>query len=344
MELSKAQKVRLGTFVATGLVLFIGSALVLAGLRVWEKRDVYLVRFKASVSGLERSSQVKYQGLRVGRVEELYIAPDDPSAIVVKLSLQEGTILYEGTEAILDLSGITGLKTVNLQPGDKRNKIIQPGSLIPTGESLVDRLGDDAEVIAAKVSLVADQLTKWTDRRNRERVEAILDNFNSLLGTVDTTIAENRVNIKKTMVQLNATSAAVEKLALQGAFVLKDNREEIRATISETRASLKETHRILAAVDDKAVAQTILSAQSAVTGLDQKINEADLAALVEDLQRSLWQVTTLLGEMDLAVRASREDFVLSLKHVREASEDLREFSRIIAQDPSVLLRGTELAE
>ena len=48
-----------------------------------------------------------------------------------------------------------------------------------------------------------------------------------------------------------------------------------------------------------------------------------------------------MGELDLTVRASREDLVLSLKHVRQATQDLREFSRIIAQDPSVLLRGKD---
>jgi hypothetical protein len=31
-------------------------------------------------------------------------------------------------------------------------------------------------------------------------------------------------------------------------------------------------------------------------------------------------------------------------HVRQATEDLREFSRIIAQDPSVLLRGKDTSQ
>ena len=44
------------------------------------------------------------------------------------------------------------------------------------------------------------------------------------------------------------------------------------------------------------------------------------------------------------VRASREDFTVSLNYMRQAAEDLREFSRIIAQDPSVLLRGQEVRE
>jgi hypothetical protein len=44
------------------------------------------------------------------------------------------------------------------------------------------------------------------------------------------------------------------------------------------------------------------------------------------------------------VRASRDDVGCSLEHVRQATEDLREFSRIIAQDPSAILRGKEVSE
>ena len=77
MNLTKAQKVRLGVFIASGTTLFLGSLLTLAGLKAWEKRDYYSVRFKDSVSGLEKSAQVRYQGLRVGRVESMRIADDE---------------------------------------------------------------------------------------------------------------------------------------------------------------------------------------------------------------------------------------------------------------------------
>lgn len=344
MELTRAQKVRLGAFVLTGVAILGGSSLVLAGLRLWEKRDLYTVRFKASVSGLEESSQVRYQGLRVGRVEAMRIAPDDPRLIEVTLSLKDDTPLYEGTEAILALSGITGLKTINLAPGDPRKTRIPPGSELPAGASLMEKLEDDAEIIAAKVAKVADQLADWTNEANRLRVERILDNVGALSERLDGFLERGEAPLFAAVGQLTETAGAVERLSLAGSRVLEDNRGEIRRTLTTVREGLESVRRILAAVDEKDVKGTLRAARAAMESIDERFSSDELGRLLRQLGETLGNVTGLLGELDLAVRASREDFVLALKRVREASEDLREFSRIIAQDPSVLVRGTELTE
>lgn len=119
---------------------------------------------------------------------------------------------------------------------------------------------------------------------------------------------------------------------------------ELRETLASTRKTLDETRRILAAVDEKDVRATVASARSAMGSLDRQLSDEELDQAFKDLRGALVNLTTLVQNMDLTVRASREDLVLSLKYVRQATEDLREFSRIIAQDPSVLLRGTEVSE
>ena len=53
MKLTRAQKVRLGAFVISASALFLGLGLILAGLKIWERRDVYTTRFTESVSGLD---------------------------------------------------------------------------------------------------------------------------------------------------------------------------------------------------------------------------------------------------------------------------------------------------
>lgn len=344
MELSRAQKVRLGAFVLTGASILGGSGLVLAGLRIWEKRDVYTVKYEASVSGLEASSQVRYQGLRVGRVESMRIDPDDPRLIEVTISLTGGTPLYKGTEAVLALSGITGLKTINLVPGEVRDGVIEPGSRLPAGASLMEKLEDDAEIIATKVARVADQLADWTSPPNRKRVERILDNVGALTETIDGFLRRNETKILEAVAQLTETAGSFERLANASSAVLEDNRGEIRRTLTSVRKNLVSLEGILSAVDEKEIRSTLQAARGAMEAIDQRFSDAEFGRLVVNLRRSLQNISGLIGEMDLAVRASREDFVLALKRVREASEDLREFSRIIAQDPSVLVRGTELAE
>ena len=109
------------------------------------------------------------------RASRQAVSPDDPSAIEVTLSLDPRTRLYEGTEAVLAQSGITGLKTINLTPGDPTRPVITPGTQLPAGQSFMGRITGQAEQIARKVEYVANQLATWTSEENRKRVERLID-------------------------------------------------------------------------------------------------------------------------------------------------------------------------
>lgn len=344
MELSKAQKARLGTFVATGVVLFVGAVISLAGLKIWETRDTYLVRYKDAVGGLEPSAQVKYQGLRIGRVEALRIAEDDPTAIEVEISLEGGTALYEGTTAVLDMSGITGLKTINLTPGDPRKPKIKPGSVLPAGQSLIDKITGSAEQIALKVEMVANQAARWTSDENRIRIETALDSLVRVTNNADRLLADIHDPLIGTLKEMEKTGASVRAFTDEGTILMRASKDELQRTLVAARGAIEQAEKLIKSADAEQVRTTVNAARSAMISLDQRLSSAELGQSITNLGIALAKLNQLLGEMDLAVRASREDFVTSLSHVRQATEDLREFSRIIAQDPSVLLRGKEQSE
>ncbi|MBI4818662.1 MAG: MCE family protein [Deltaproteobacteria bacterium] len=343
MNLTKAQKVRLGAFVISGGSLFVTALLILAGMKVWQSRDLYSVRFKESVSGLEKSAQVKYQGLRVGRVESMSIAKDDPNSIEIVLSLDAGTTLYQGTEARLDASGITGLKTINLSAGDQRKGVISPGSVLPAGQSFLDRITGQAEEIAVKIDVIASQLATWTSDDNRRRIEKLLDNLNQLLVDVDNLVVATKDPLAGALTEVQKSGGVIRDTAAKTGNAVERVSTEAASTIAEARKALEEVHRLLGAIETKKVASTVASAESAMKSLDERLSDPELGKAVKDLRQAMVEISKLLGEVELTVKAGREDLVLSLKHVRQATEDLREFSRIIAQDPSVLVRGKESA-
>ena len=128
-------------------------------------------------------------------------------SIAIELSLEPGTELHEGTEAILELSGITGLKTVNLVPGDPRKPTIEPGSRIPPGSSFVQRISGDAEAIAEKVERLAENLTNFVSPTNLRRIEDLLDNMNRVLENADAALTELRPPAKSALEQATATGA-----------------------------------------------------------------------------------------------------------------------------------------
>ncbi len=344
MNLTKAERFRLGVFVTVGAVLLVGAGLVLAGLKLWENRVEYLVSFPESVSGLEPSAQVKYQGLRVGRVDSLRIDPDDARNILVTLSLEPTAVLHEGTHALLDMSGLTGIKTINLTPGDPARPILPPGSRLPVQESLIGKISDRAEAISEKVDRVATNLARMTSAANVKRFEDMIDNTNNLIVDVDKFVNETREPLAYALDEFGKSGKSIRNVSDEAALTMREVRSELRMTLTAGRTTLEEVRRLLQAVDAKQVSQTVTAASNVMTTLDQKLNAEELGETLAALQLALANVVKLMQELDLTVRASREDLVLSLKHVRQATQDLREFSRIIAQDPSVLLRGRGSSE
>ncbi len=341
MNLTRAQKARLGAFVLTGIVVLLGAVVSVAGLTVFERRDFYTVRFTEDVGGLERSAAVKYHGLRVGRIEKIAIAADDPQAIEVTLALEPETVLYEGTQAMLDMSGITGLKSVNLVGGDPRAAKLVPGARLSPGQSMMDRITGQANDIAIKIERVANQLVLWTNDDNRQRVERLVEQSTGLATELQRFLAANREPLKDALTGVTQASTAVVGFTGEGEASVKVVREQILATLEETRTTLKTLRRPLEKVEPEQVAATINSVRRASDSLDQRLSQQELGKTLTDTQAALGHVTKLLEELDLTVRSGREDFTTTLSYLRQAAEDIREFSRLISQDPSLLIRGKE---
>ena len=162
-----------------GLFLVIGTALVLAGTALISQRHfmghsrLMRARFVESVSGLEPSAAVRYQGLRVGRVERIAIAEDAPEAIEVVMSVDPCVVLYEGTLAQLDNAGLTGLKAINLTPGDSHKPALPDNALLPSRGSLLTSITPDPQppsigssFASASASAVASQETGGNSSSN----------------------------------------------------------------------------------------------------------------------------------------------------------------------------------
>lgn len=344
MNLTKAEKARLGVFITVSGALLVGSALILAGLKVFERRDEYVVSFAENVSGLEPSAQVQYQGFRVGAVTSIQVDPQNPALIEVRLAVDPKTVLYPGTEAVMESSLLTGFKTINLTPGDAKKPRLVSGTRLPARASVFEQIGARAEEISVRIERVAANLDEWTSPGNRARFEALADSSLRLVDDVDLLVVEVKDPLVLALSEVAKTSASIRNVTDEANLFMKEARQEIALTLQAARETLLDLQKIVKALDPKLVRETLVSANTAVRGLEKSLNSEELSSLFADLRMALLNLTRLMQSLDLTVRAGRDDLVVSLKYVRQAAQDIRDFSRIIAQDPSVLLRGTEAQE
>jgi phospholipid/cholesterol/gamma-HCH transport system substrate-binding protein len=337
MAITRSQKVRLGIFVGAGGAILVAGLVLLAGMKLGEKRDRYRVRFSdanLSLSGLEVGAPVKYSGVRVGRVDAIRVDPADVSVIEVTLSLQGGTPVAEDSQASAASMGITGLKYIELSRGSRTARIRAPGETIPAGQSLMDELTDRAAAISNKLDALIDNLHEFTTPDMRDRVAGVLDNANRLLQTADATVVENRANLQQTFEKIGQASVQVEALT-----------REIRATAEKTDALL-----------DRAgprVDQTLAEAQALVAELRRTREQLD--GVLGDARATLRVAQAALGEEGaakavksihrvaergyLVLAQSQEEIDAALGHLKETSENLSAFSQRIKENPSLLILG-----
>lgn len=167
--------------------LFTVVFLIAAALALWwfsgsrELTHTYLLETRGSVTGLNPEAQVRYRGIRAGKVKNIQPDPRDPATLLVEISLGRQYRLTDKTVAKLNLQGITGLAYVMLEEGNEPGRPLDTEGAEPPRlkiqPGLFDKLGDKAGDIAGQVAELSVRLNRLLDERNLQNVNRTLDNL-----------------------------------------------------------------------------------------------------------------------------------------------------------------------
>lgn len=320
-QVTRAQKVRLGIFMAAGITVFVGGLVVLAGLKLIEGRDEYVVRFRdsgVSLNGLETGSPVKYSGIRVGRVDTVRVDPDDVSVVLVELSLDEDTPVAEDSVADLGSQGITGLKYIELTRGSSLARVRDPGEEIPAGSSMFDNLTQKADHIASKVEIVLDRVAALADADMKERIGKMLTTSEKFLATLDGVLIDNRESLKTLATSMTGTAEQANLLAGE----LAKTARQANALLGEATVLVRNSKTTPARLD------AFLEQSTAV------LAESKVLLGPEGLQRTMARVNSMLAQ-------THRQVVETVGLFREVGQNAAAFSEKIRDDPSLLLLGDD---
>ena len=113
---------RAHALIAGLFVLLLGLGILLAGWWFIGKqeatRELVLIT-RNSVTGLNPQAQVRYRGIRVGKVLDIGLDPQDTRNILVRISVAASLPLTTGVTAQLNYQGVTGLAYVQLEDSGK---------------------------------------------------------------------------------------------------------------------------------------------------------------------------------------------------------------------------------
>lgn len=217
---TRANYVLIGAFTlatAAFLLLFGLWAAKYSSDKDWRYYDVV---FDEAVTGLTEGGSVQYNGISVGTVADLSLAPDDPRKVVAHVKLRANTPVKVDTRAKLSFTGLTGTAFIQLTGGT------------PAAPALVAH-GDEVPVIRTEASALQN----------------IAETANRLVARLDEVLSdENIANIHKTLAHIEKTSRALgDSSGDIGALIAnaRTSSEKLSATLDTTNHAINDVDREL---------------------------------------------------------------------------------------------------
>lgn len=275
----------------------------LAGFTVWlagaggRDRVEYDIFFKQSVEGLNKGSAVLFSGVPAGQVQEIALWQPDPQFVRVRIEVDPEIPILQGTTASIGGVGFTGVSQISLDGAVKGQPPITDAGpagrpVIPTRLAGFGELLNNAPQLLERLSTLTERLTELADDRNQESLANILDNVETMTGT----LARNGPQIEQAL--------ADARVAVQQAGTAA---EEVGRLAATTNGLLDEQGRPMIADLRRAVA----SAERSITTLEGAISDArpglqafstrtipEANALIRDLRRSANTLSNVTDRLD----------------------------------------------
>jgi len=249
--------------------------------------------------GLESGAQVLFGGINVGRVTAVRPAASDPTKNDILRDVKEGTPLNEKSMAKLGFVSVMSGAALSVTTGSNDAKRLPAGSEIPSQEAA------SLDAITAKMAGVADNanglitevraelggisgdartllanLNTVAGKANQQKVQAALDNVNTMLAT-------ERPKIDRLTDQLNAVSQHADETIQNVNGTVSDVRQPIREDLAQLQSTLLQTKQLLAEMqvlvraNDFKIDDTIENLRTATENLGQ---------LTESVKQQPWSL------------------------------------------------------
>ena len=114
---TRAPFVVVGAFVLAAIAAVFGFVYWLHNTGGLGPRATYHVQFDGSVPGLMVGAAVLFNGIRVGEVTDLGLAPDSPRLVNAAISVAATTPVRSDTRVGLEFQGLTGVPVIALEGG-----------------------------------------------------------------------------------------------------------------------------------------------------------------------------------------------------------------------------------
>jgi phospholipid/cholesterol/gamma-HCH transport system substrate-binding protein len=301
-------------YIRVGIAVLIMAALLAGGL-YWltgglERQAVkrYVVYFHTqSLEGLQINSDVRMQGIKVGKVADYAIMTGEARKVRVLIEVDVRTPVLEGVVAVVNRHLVTGLAAIDLENGPQGSVPLtrvadgEEYPVIPEGVPQFAKVTSTLEDLGQFGREALSRLTEVLSEQNRKALAGTLDNLNDVTRQLRHTVPE----LNATLASTHEAADRFSQLSDEADQTLRSTRTHIDRVASETEATLSAARGTLSEINRN------------VGGLTLKL-----------------KMTADLGAQEIQTTA---------QSLRLAGDTLQETGRVLS-DPARILYGANQAD
>ena len=205
---TRAPFVVVGAFVLAAIAAVFGFVYWLQNTGGLGPRTTYQVQFEGSVPGLLVGAAVLFNGIRVGEVTGLGLAPDNPRGVNATISVASATPVRADTKVGLEFQGLTGVPVIALEGGllvakaDKVPTLVaEPGAGQGMTQAARDALRKVDSVLTENSGALKDTIANFKVfseglARNTGKLDGIVAGLERMTG-VTSSAAENHLRFAR---------------------------------------------------------------------------------------------------------------------------------------------------
>ncbi|WP_024514656.1 MlaD family protein [Bradyrhizobium sp. Tv2a-2] len=184
----------IGAFVLAAIVAVFGFIYWLNNTGGLGPRASYHVQFEGSVPGLVVGAAVLFNGIRVGEVTQLGLAPDNPRRVNTTISVAATTPVRADTKVGLEFQGLTGVPVIALEGGTQLASsgqvptlIAEPGAGLSMTQAAREALSKVDTVLSENSEPLKDTIANFKTfsdglARNTGKLDAIISGLEKMTG------------------------------------------------------------------------------------------------------------------------------------------------------------------
>lgn len=282
----------LTTFLLIGGIVFV---LWLGNFQAGDKKDPYRIIFQGPVRGVGKGGDVQFNGIKVGEVTNVRLAPQDANKILVDVEIDHDTPVRTDSLGSTEMQGISGLNAVSISAGSPRMPLLRDVSkdnvpIIPSKPNALASLMQSGGQMVESATTALDRVNTLLTDRNIANLSGAISDLKQTTGE----LAANRAmfgNAASAIAKLDATAGDARVTMGSVPSLVEGDGKRAVANAADAAAELKATM-----VQARAVLSTV-AAQGKTVG-------SSTLPQITDTMRSLQETS---DDLDTLVRSIRQD-------------------------------------